>query len=228
LQPVLLRALDKRAVRRIGSNTYDRVDVRVIAATNRDPREAVRQRKLREDLLYRLQVVPITVPPLRARAGDVRRLAEHFLEQFNRAGATHKSFSPTALNHLEGYNWPGNVRELYNVVQRAYLLCERNVISHADVKHHVLPCPPDGGEKMIRVEVGDSLAEVEKRLIEQTLQCCRTREEAARLLGISTKTLYNKLRLYETVAQSADPTSGAQSYSAGRADSGGVNGRQRH
>ena len=80
---------------------------------------------------------------------------------------------------------------------------------------------------MIRVEVGDSLAEVEKRLIEQTLQCCRTREEAARLLGISTKTLYNKLRLYESVSQSADPTSGAP-YTPARTDSGGINGRQRH
>jgi DNA-binding NtrC family response regulator len=227
LQVRLLRVLETRRVARVGSTDTIPVDVRVIAATNRDPREAVRDGKLREDLLYRLQVVPIAVPPLRARTGDVRRLAEHFLQQFNRAGATDKSFTEAALEHLESYHWPGNVRELYNVVQRAYLLCERNLIQHGDVKQHVLPCPPSGGEKMIRVEVGDSLAEVERRLIEQTLQCCRTREEAARLLGISTKTLYNKLRLYETAAQ-ADPAANAPSYAPARRDTGTLDGRQRH
>jgi DNA-binding NtrC family response regulator len=227
LQVRLLRVLETRRVARVGSTDTLPVDVRVIAATNRDPREAVRDGRFREDLLYRLQVVPIVVPPLRARAGDVRRLAEHFLEQFNRAGATHKSFSHAALAHLEGHDWPGNVRELYNIVQRAYLLCERNVIDHGDVRQHVLPCTPEGGEKMIRVEVGDSLAEVERRLIEQTLQCCRTREEAARLLGISTKTLYNKLRLYETIAQS-DPAANSAAYAPRSIETGTFHGRQRH
>jgi DNA-binding NtrC family response regulator len=101
------------------------------------------------------------------------------------------------------------------------------VINHGDVKQHVLPSSPDGGEKMIRVEVGDSLAEVERRLIEQTLQCCRTREEAARLLGISTKTLYNKLRLYETIAQS-DPAANAPAYAPRSIETGALNGRPRH
>ena len=227
LQVRLLRVLESKRVARVGSTEAIPVDVRVVAATNRDPREAVKDGRLREDLLYRLQVVPIVVPPLRARTGDVRRLAAHFLEQFNRSGATRKSFSDAALAHLESHDWPGNVRELYNVVQRAYLLCERTVINLGDVKQYVMPCSPDGGGNMIRVEVGDSLAEVERRLIEQTLQCCRTREEAARLLGISTKTLYNKLRLYESSAQ-ADPAANAPNYAQSRAETGTLDGRQRH
>jgi len=167
----------------------------VIAATNRNPRDAVRQGRLREDLLYRLQVVPIEVPPLRHRAGDVRLLALHFLSQLNQAVATPKSFSEAALARLEGYLWPGNVRELYNLVQRAFVLSDGPVITHP----HVQPPEPrhaTAPADTIRIAVGEPLAKVEERVILHTLRHCRTQEEAARLLGVSTKTLYNKLRLY--------------------------------
>jgi len=195
LQVRLLRVLETRHVARVGGSDNVMVNVRVIAATNRNPRDAVRQGRLREDLLYRLQVVPIEVPPLRHRAGDVRLLALHFLSQLNQAVATPKSFSEAALARLEGYLWPGNVRELYNLVQRAFVLSDGPVITHP----HVQPPEPRNAAAVadtIRVAVGEPLARVEERVILHTLRHCRTQEEAARLLGVSTKTLYNKLRLY--------------------------------
>jgi len=196
LQVRLLRVLETRQVARVGSSENVAVNVRVIAATNRDPHDAVRQGRLREDLLYRLQVVPIEVPPLRNRAGDVRLLAQHFLAQLNRAAGTPKSFSEAALARLEGYHWPGNVRELHNLVQRAFVLSEGPLITHPHVHrpeaHVVATAPTD----TIRIPLGEPLSRVEERVILHTLRNCRTQEEAARILGVSTKTLYNKLRLY--------------------------------
>ncbi len=201
LQVRLLRVLETRCVSRVGSSDLIPVDVRVIAATNRDPHDAVRQGKLREDLLYRLQVVPLHVPPLRARAGDVRLLANYFLSQLNETGRTSKTFSESALARLESYPWPGNVRELYNMVQRAYILSEGRVITHPGVHRDVLPTASASAvaeNGSIRIQIGESLANVEQRLILQTLLHCRTKDEAARLLGVSTKTLYNKLRRYQS------------------------------
>jgi DNA-binding NtrC family response regulator len=201
LQVRLLRVLETRCVSRVGSSDLIPVDVRVIAATNRDPHDAVRQGKLREDLLYRLQVVPLHVPPLRARAGDVRLLASYFLSQLNETGRTSKTFSESALARLESYPWPGNVRELYNMVQRAYILSEGRVITHPGVHRDVLPTASASAvaeNGSIRIQIGESLANVEQRLILQTLLHCRTKDEAARLLGVSTKTLYNKLRRYQS------------------------------
>ena len=194
LQVRLLRVLETRTISRVGSTDSVPVDVRVIAATNRDPQEAVRQKRLREDLLYRLSVVPLQVPPLRARAGDVRLLALHFLAQLNHSGKTDKIFSEATLARLESYRWPGNVRELCNLVQRAYILSDGRVIDHAPLSEDIAATPDDAD--YLRIKVGEPLAVVEQRLIEQTLQRCRTKDEAARILGVSNKTLYNKLRRY--------------------------------
>jgi DNA-binding NtrC family response regulator len=195
LQVRLLRVLETRRSHGVGGSDNVLVNVRVIAATNRDPRDAVRQGRLREDLLYRLQVVPIEVPPLRQRAGDVRVLALHFLAQLNQAVATPKSFSEAALARLEGYHWPGNVRELYNLVQRAFVLSDGPVITHPHV-HQPEPRdrpPPCGHDPRARSA--------------NRSQGSRARDPAhaaplphagrgGALLGVSTKTLYNKLRLY--------------------------------
>jgi DNA-binding NtrC family response regulator len=185
----------------VGSSESLPVNVRVIAATNRDPREAVQQRKLREDLLYRLQVVPIEVPPLRARTGDARLLANHFLAELNRASNMSKTFSEDALERIARHDWPGNVRELYNVVQRAFIMAEGRVISDPGILSS--SAVPAGRESSIEVRVGDSLADVEQRLILHTVSRCRTQDEAARTLGVSNKTLYNKLRLYESQRRAA-------------------------
>jgi DNA-binding NtrC family response regulator len=173
------------------------VDVRVIAATNRSPEQAVAAGKLREDLLYRLQVIPLQLPPLRARAGDVRILARHFLAQLNQANRTTKVFSELALMEFEGHDYPGNVRELYNLVQRAYVMTDGRVIASAGIDKNAWATP---GERTSQVgfQVGDTLASVERRVIEKTLERCKTKDEAARILGVSTKTLYNKLRRYQT------------------------------
>jgi len=196
LQVRLLRVLESHTVSRVGSSEVIAIDVRVIAATNRDPYEAVKSGKLREDLLYRLQVVPLHIPPLRERPGDVAQIARRFVDELNRKSSVHKAFSAAALERLERYNWPGNVRELYNVVQRAYILAEGRTITQPALQRDTLGAvtPATDG---FNVAVGESLGEVERRLILHTVQRCRTQEEAARILGISTKTLYNKLRIYD-------------------------------
>ena len=209
LQVRLLRVLESRRVTRVGSSESIPVNVRVIAATNRDPREAVREGKLREDLLYRLQVVPIEVPPLRMRTGDVRLLAMHFLAQFNHAEGTQKTFSDSALERLEGYSWPGNVRELYNAVQRAFILTEGRVITHPGLPREAQPTISGGIGMPLNIRLGESLAEVEQRHILHTVRNCRTQDEAARMLGVSTKTLYNKLRLYESWRRNGSQAGGA-------------------
>ncbi len=197
LQVRLLRVLESHTVSRIGSTGAIPVDVRVIAATNRDPYDAVKDGKLREDLLYRLQVVPLQVPPLRERAGDITRLTLHFLDLLNRRGSPIKSFSPAALARMERYDWPGNVRELYNIVQRAYILAEGRAITQPVLQRETVLGSVPSAATGIRVTVGETLADVERRLILHTVKQCRTQEEAAHMLGISTKTLYNKLRSYE-------------------------------
>ncbi|HLB85276.1 MAG TPA: sigma-54 dependent transcriptional regulator, partial [Steroidobacteraceae bacterium] len=124
LQVRLLRFLETRTFYRIGGREELRADLRVIAATNRNPGQAVRDGQLREDLLYRLAVFPIDVPPLRAREGDAALLGRHFLENLNRAHGTDKKFSAAASATLRAHTWPGNVRELRNAVERAYILCD--------------------------------------------------------------------------------------------------------
>jgi len=128
LQPTLLRALDKRAVRRVGGNQYDRVDVRVIAATNRDLRQEVASRNFREDLYYRLAVIRITLPSLRERGMDIPFLTNHFVTQFSPPGQPLKA-DPEDLARLQRHSWPGNVRELRNVIERACVLCHGDRIN---------------------------------------------------------------------------------------------------
>ncbi len=197
LQVKLLRVLESRAVVRVGSNQLVETDVRVIAATNRNADEAVRSGKLRRDLLYRLQVFPLHVVPLRERLEDVAPLARHFLGELNRRASTDKTFSPLALERMRRYRWPGNVRELWNVVQRAFILADGDVISDFSVAQDA-QLQQDGHAGYIRIPLGTKLAEVEERLILTTLQECTTREEAAKKLGISIKTLYNRLRSYSS------------------------------
>jgi DNA-binding NtrC family response regulator len=195
LQVKLLRVLETRSVVRVGSDRVIETDVRVLAATNRDPLEAVTQGRLREDLLYRLQVFPLRVPALRERGEDIDLLAEHFLGELNRAAGTNRSFAPGLLERMRRYGWPGNVRELSNAVQRAYILADGDLIQHGGLAREQDPAPlPEGNA--IRVSIGSTLAEVEERLILATVQECDTKEQAAQMLGISVKTLYNRLRAY--------------------------------
>ncbi len=197
LQVKLLRVLETGTVTRIGGSEQIKVDVRVIAATNRKPEEAVAQGKLREDLLYRLNVFPIELPPLRDRGDDIELLAEHFLNLLNKGEGTSKRWTATALERVRQHNWPGNVRELRNVVQRAYILAEDEIGPEA------LPLARGVDERTsssLSVRVGMSIAEAERRLIIATLEGCGgDKKQAAETLKISLKTLYNRLNEYKAV-----------------------------
>jgi DNA-binding NtrC family response regulator len=194
LQVKLLRVLETGVVTRVGGTEALKVDARVIAATNRKPEEAVAQGKLREDLLYRLNVFPILLPPLRERREDVGLLAEHFLALLNRQEGTQKRFSGESLQRLARHTWPGNVRELRNTIQRSFILADDQI----DVED--LPAPMrevESGESNFNLKVGVSIAEAERRLITLTLESCgQDKKRAAGVLGISLKTLYNRLNEY--------------------------------
>jgi len=203
LQVKLLRTLEESEVTRVGGRAPIAVDVRVIAATNRDPELAVREGRLREDLFYRLHVFPITVPPLRQRDNDIELLAEHFLAEQNREAGTQKKWTRPALERLRAHSWPGNVRELRNAVQRAFILADGDIGPEV-LNSLVAPAAPRSaapvvaaGDGVVPIEVGSTLEDSEKRLILATLEHCKgNKNETARLLGISLKTLYNRLNVY--------------------------------
>jgi DNA-binding NtrC family response regulator len=193
LQVKLLRVLETAKVMRVGGNDPIPVDVRVIAATNRKPDDAVQKGKLREDLLYRLNVFPIHLPPLRDRRDDVELLAEHFLAQLNKEHDTAKAFTRPAINRLKSHNWPGNVRELKNLVHRAFILADE----HIGLDALPLGVQENTGSNL-NLKVGTSLGEAERRLILATLEDCEgDKKKAAEVLGISLKTLYNRLNEYK-------------------------------
>jgi two-component system response regulator AtoC len=197
LQVKLLRVLETGTVVRIGGDQAVDVDVRVIAATNRDPQKAVNDGKLREDLLYRLQVFPIHMPPLRERGDDVQLLAEYFLGQLNERQGTGKVFAEDALDRLRSHSWPGNVRELKNVVHRAFIMADNEITPRC------LPREVGGDSGSVRslnFQVGTSIEEVERRLIMATLDAYGgNKRKTADVLGVSLKTLYNRLNTYRDV-----------------------------
>ena len=212
LQAKLLRVLEDRTFRRLGGSQEVSVDVRVLAATNRDPQGAVRQGSFREDLLYRLNVITVELPPLRKRKEDIPLLAQHLVAQLaERHARPAKLLSPAAVEALQSHSWPGNVRELRNVIERAVIICSSEVIE----RHHLAPYPLEQraqsrGEDTITLPVGTPIDEVERRMILRTLQKTENNKtRAAELLQISLKTLHNKLRLYREQGLLPDPEEAA-------------------
>ena len=245
LQVKLLRVLETSRFMRVGSTTSQETDVRVIAATNREPLQAVASGRLREDLLYRLNVFPIELPPLRDRLSDVPLLANHFLKQVVAQEGAAKRFSAEALAHLGRYRWPGNVRELRNVVQRAYVMASEPVIDTSWLPVLAdgdtappLPAPPQAAPPTTRaaamppaaapmaaapatgliapgptvpsvvpsvvLPIGISMAEAERALILATLlHFHHHKERTAATLGVSLKTLYNRLKEYAAAGDDA-------------------------
>ena len=195
LQVHLLRILETGVFLRVGGTKEIVADTRIIAATNRQPEQAVLEGKLREDLFYRLQVFPIQLPPLRARGADVLLIARYFLEQLNKSSTTQKVFSSELETELLAYEWPGNVRELSNAVSRAYLLAGPEI-----TPEHLSVAPLRPPESPLKPQelVGKSLEDIERHLILATLQECRgNKKMAAETLGVSLKTLYNRLKQYQ-------------------------------
>jgi DNA-binding NtrC family response regulator len=211
MQTRLLRVLETGRFYRVGGTQEIKTDIRVIAATNRNITEAVTHRQLREDLMYRLAVFPLHVPPLRERIGDVPLLAEHFLKLLNRANATQKRFSAAFIDALRTYRWAGNVRELKNAVERSFILADEVLEFDFPLS---MPAPVNATASVQRaglhVPLGSSLDEAERSLIEVTLDYCEgDKKRAAAVLGCSLKTLYNKLNSYarENAAARASATS---------------------
>jgi two-component system response regulator AtoC len=199
LQVKLLRVLETGTLMRIGGERPIEVNVRVIAASNRKPEDAVAQGKLREDLLYRLSVFPIHLPALRERGDDVEFLADHFLAELNQAEGMTKGFNRAARQRLRTYAWPGNVRELRNVVQRAFILADEEIGPESLPAELGGAGPTDASGPTLQLEVGTSIAEADRRLILATLdQQGWDKRKAAAVLGISLKTLYNRLSTYTT------------------------------
>ena len=230
LQVRLLRVLETGRVTRVGGQEEVQVDVRIIAATNRDPQQAVADGKLRSDLFYRLLVFPILLPPLKDREGDVELLADFFLRRLNDEYGANKSLTPAARKLLRVYQWPGNVRELSNTIRRAYIMASQDI----DETHLMLPIETDGrsaidlrgaeglapggvdhasasareeteanGTADLRLHAGMSIADAERLLIEATLtRLDGNKKLAAEQLGISLKTLYSRLQVYAAMARS--------------------------
>ena len=195
LQVKMLRVLECGNFYRVGGSDAVQVNVRLIAATNRSLKDAVQTGSLRQDLMYRLAVFPIRVPPLRERGNDMELLAQHFLEELNREAATNKRFSRSALEQLHSHRWPGNVRELKNLVHRAFILSAEIL---------TLEIPTEAGKKLAKVidgmldfTIGTALADAQKEIILATLHHYRGNKRlTAETLGISLKTLYNRLKAY--------------------------------
>ena len=201
LQVKLLRVLETRTFRRVGGNEELKVDARILSSSNRNLQEAIKEGKLREDFYYRLNVFPITMPPLRERKEDIAHLARHFLEQIeSREKSGIKELDAPALAVLTGYDWPGNVRELRNVIHRAYVLSNPPVIGAEAVRSVIGPggaaAPrPSSGKITITAEVGDSLAEVERRMIRKAMEATGgDAQKAARLLKTTAASLKAKLK----------------------------------
>ena len=195
-QVKLLRALETSTFFRVGGNELIHGDVRVIAATNRDPIVAMKENGLREDLMYRLAVFPLRAPPLRERDNDRELLAQYFLASMNQQEGTNKTFSKRAIETLRTWSWPGNVRELKNAVYRAFILAEKTVeLPHPHVASRVKK-PVTQGDSM-SIWIGTPLADAQKQIILATLKYCGgDKRRAAKALGVSLKTLYNRLGTY--------------------------------
>lgn len=194
LQVKLLRTLEEQEVRRVGSNQVTKVDVRVIAATNRNLSDLVEEHKFRRDLYYRLRVIEIELPPLRERAEDIPLLVEHFLKIFGRERGQTFSISPRALSTLLGYSWPGNVRELENALESAVALNRSGVITPDDLPPKVRAEPGNGQRLEDLYTDLPSLDELGKRYLTHVLKVTGdNKAKAAGILGIDRKTLYRML-----------------------------------
>lgn len=199
LQAKLLRVLQEREIDRVGGNKPTPIDVRIIAISNVDLRKAVAEGRFREDLFYRINVIPLTIPPLRERKGDLPILTKYFLAKFSEKNNREMTeIAEETVSLLSKYDWKGNIRELENTIERSVLLGEGKTFLP---KHLFLEEPEDRSKKDLPVKVGLSLKEMEKKLICRTLKEVNdNRTHAAKILGISIRTLRNKLKEYQELS----------------------------
>jgi two-component system response regulator HydG len=197
-QTKILRVLQEKEFEPLGSTRTVKVDVRVIAATNKDLEKEVREGRFREDLFYRLNVVPVSLPPLRERKEDIPNLAGHFLSLYREKNQKElREISKKALDLLVRYDWPGNIRELENCIERAVVLARGEVIAPADLPPQIQALSSEKEDSEVRFPSGVSLHEVERALILKTLEDTGgNRSRAAEILGINRRTLQMKLKEY--------------------------------
>jgi DNA-binding NtrC family response regulator len=197
LQPKLLRVLEEGRARRLGGSRETPFDVRVLAATNRDPIVAVRDGRLREDLMYRLNVFAITLAPLRERVEDIPLLVRHFLRLFNEKHARSiEGLREAAMDRLRDWHWPGNVRELRNAIERAVVVARQTWIEASHLPSHIASAT-SAASRPLEVPARTSLADAERLIIRTVLERTgNNKAEAARQLGLDVKTIRNKLRLW--------------------------------
>ena len=196
----MLRVLEDHKLRRLGSKFETSVDVRVLAATNKVPEDAVAQGELRQDLYYRLNVFNINMPPLRDHKDDIRDLVKSLLAEMSKKHDRKVAdVSEAVLNLFQSYSWPGNVRELRNTLERAVIVCEGGLVEtkHLPPGFGQTTRPPVHDPDAVHLGVGTTVEEAEKQLILKTLQATtNNKTRAAEILGISLKTLHNKLKEY--------------------------------
>jgi two-component system, NtrC family, response regulator HydG len=205
-QPKILRVLQEGEFERLGGTRSLQVDVRIVAATNQDVAEMVKEKRFREDLYYRLNVITIRVPPLRERHEDIRVLAQHFLRVYAaKNGRKLDGFSAEAVERLESYAWPGNVRELENLVERSVVLARKDRIDAEDLPEEVMGVKRPPRDAILEL-VGTPLADIERRLLDETLRITGgNKTQAAKLLGIDVRTVARKLeRREDDLAEGSD------------------------
>jgi two-component system, NtrC family, response regulator AtoC len=215
LQAKLLRFLEEKTFKRVGGLTDIRVDVRVVAATNRTLEEEVKAGKFREDLFYRLQVMPVLLPPLRERRGDVPLLAGYFIDRFNREFRRRvRGLSPAATELLQNYAWPGNIRELRNTIERAMLLIDREWLEPDDFA--TLARPPAAAQFQLPPD-GVNLEEVERQLVVQALERAGGNQtQAAQLLGINRDQVRYRVEKFGLTKAQASPAPESQAQTGPR------------
>ncbi len=193
IQVKLLRVLQEQEFDRLGSTVPTKINVRILAATNRDLDEEIRLGTFREDLYYRLNVLKIHVPNLRDRRSDIPLLADHFLNKMREKNRRSISgITGEAMNHLSDYAWPGNMRELENIIERAVVLDKDGVIGSDDLPPHV--SDNNEGPRSLEIQIGTSLEEIERQVIHETLRSTKgDKTEAAKILGIAARTIYRKI-----------------------------------
>jgi DNA-binding NtrC family response regulator len=198
VQPKILRFIQSGEFRRVGGNTTLTADCRILSATNKNLKEEVKEGKFREDLLYRLNVITIEVPPLRQRKNDIPLLVAAFLNSRMKT-KTKPGISAKAIEVLMEYDWPGNIRELENVIERAAILCRNNMIEPQDLSlPNVLMSLPARGSSDNKIGTALPLKEIERMHIEGVLKSFRgNKAESAKILGISLKTLYTKIQQFQ-------------------------------
>ncbi|MFP4500366.1 MAG: sigma-54-dependent transcriptional regulator [Candidatus Hydrogenedentota bacterium] len=199
LQPKLLRALQEREFERVGGNVPIQVDTHILATSNRDLEQAVQEGAFRQDLFFRLNVITLHLPPLRKRREDIPPLINHFLQRYNQENGKHiREVTPEARKLLTQYDWPGNVRELQNAIERAVVLTSDDVLDTDLFALGLAPAATPIPGNALAIRPGATVAEMERRLILATLEHCnQNRTQTAEMLGISVRTLRNKLNEYQ-------------------------------